>query len=81
MAKAQRARELPKLIREEIARRGLTQYRIAQETDIKQPSLCRFLRGGSLRLETAAKLLDYLGFEIVQSNEIERAASQFAEGE
>ena len=42
----------------------LSQYRIALNTGIKQPSLSRFLNGGSLRLETAAVLLDYLGFEI-----------------
>lgn len=53
-------------MRSEIRRRKLTQYRIAQETGIKQPSLCRFLAGGSLRVETAAKLLDYLGFRVVR---------------
>lgn len=69
MAKSRPAIELPKLMRDEVRRRKLSQYRIAQDTDIKQPSLCRFLKGGSLRLETAAKLLDYLGFEIVRKNE------------
>jgi len=65
--KSRRAVDLPKLMRDEIRRQELTQYRIAQDTGIKQPSLCKFLSGGSLRVETAAKLLDYLGFEIVKS--------------
>ncbi len=64
-----RPQQLPQLMRDEIRRRELTQYRIAQETGIKQPSLCRFLKGGSLRIETAAKLLDYLGFEIVKGGD------------
>jgi transcriptional regulator with XRE-family HTH domain len=66
MAKKYKTRELAQLLRDEIRRRKLTQYRIAQETGIKQPSLCKFLSGGSLRIETAAKLLDYLGFEVVR---------------
>jgi len=47
-----------------IERRKLSQYRIALDTGIKQPSLSRFLNGGSLKMETAAVLLDYLGFAI-----------------
>jgi len=54
-------------MRDEIRRQNLTQYRIAQDTGIKQPRLCKFLSGGSLRIETAAELLDYLGFEVVKS--------------
>jgi len=64
--KRHRARDLPQLIRHEITRQRLTQYRIAKDTGIKQPSLCKFLCGGSLRIETAAKLLDYLGFDVVR---------------
>ena len=58
------ATKLGKLISKEIEKRQLTQYRIAKETGIKQPSLSRFLNGGSLKMETAGMLLDYLGFEI-----------------
>jgi predicted XRE-type DNA-binding protein len=58
-------RQISSFIRTEIEGRRLSQYRIALETGIKQPSLSRFLRGGSLRLETAAVLLDFLGYRIV----------------
>ena len=56
--------QLPQMLRDEIRRRELSQYRIALDTGIKQPSLSRFLNGGSLRMETAATLLDYLGYEL-----------------
>jgi predicted XRE-type DNA-binding protein len=55
---------LPELLRDQIRKQQLSQYRIAADTGIKQPSLSRFLNGGSLRLETAAVLLDYLGFDV-----------------
>jgi transcriptional regulator with XRE-family HTH domain len=51
-------------MRAEIKRRGLSQYRIASDTGIKQPCLSRFVNGGSLKVETAAVLLDYLGFQL-----------------
>lgn len=59
------ARNIGSLLRAEISRRRLSQYRIAKDTGIKQPSLSRFLNGGSLKLETAGTLADYLGFELV----------------
>jgi hypothetical protein len=37
---------------------------IALDTGIPQPCLSRFLNGGSLKMETAGVLLDYLGYEI-----------------
>jgi len=57
-------RRLPDRLRKEIRQRRLSQYRIAIETGIKQPSLSRFVNGGSLKLLTAALLLDYLGYEL-----------------
>ncbi|NLX98936.1 MAG: helix-turn-helix transcriptional regulator [Rhodopirellula sp.] len=57
--------DMGSLLRGEISRRRLSQYRIAKDTGIKQPSLSRFLNGGSLKLETAGTLADYLGFELV----------------
>lgn len=60
-----RATDVANLLRNEIQRRNLTQYRIAADTGIKQASLSRFLRGGSLRMETVGKLLDYLGYRLV----------------
>ena len=53
-------RNLPDLLRKQIHRQKLSQYKIAMDTGIKQPSLSRFLNGGSLKMETAAVLLDYL---------------------
>ena len=58
------ATKLGKLISKEIEKRQLSQYKIAQDTGVKQPSLSRFMNGGSLKMETAGVLLDYLGFEI-----------------
>jgi len=58
------ATRIPELLRAEIQKRQLSQYRIAKDTGIKQPCLSRFLNGGSLKIETAGVLLDYLGFEI-----------------
>ena len=58
------AKRLSDLLRDQISKQQRSQYRIAADTGIKQPSLSRFLNGGSLKMETAAVLLDYLGFEI-----------------
>jgi transcriptional regulator with XRE-family HTH domain len=62
MAASVSPRRIASRLRSEIKRRNLSQYRIAKETGIKQPSLSRFLNGGSLKLETAAVLMEYLGF-------------------
>ena len=56
--------KIAKVITDEIKKRKLTQYRIALDTGIPQPCLSRFLNGGSLKMETAGVLLDYLGYEI-----------------
>ncbi|HJN08633.1 MAG: helix-turn-helix domain-containing protein [Pirellulaceae bacterium] len=58
------ASRIAKLLLREIKRQRLTQYRIAADTGIPQPCLSRFLNGGSLKMETAGLLLDYLGYEI-----------------
>jgi predicted XRE-type DNA-binding protein len=58
------ATKMNKLIAGEIKKQKLSQYRIAADTGIKQPCLSRFLNGGSLKMETAGVLLDYLGYEI-----------------
>ncbi|MFV1966356.1 MAG: hypothetical protein ACC628_13115 [Pirellulaceae bacterium] len=58
------ASKLGKLILKEIKKQQLTQYRIALDTGIPQPCLSRFQNGGSLKMETAGVLLEYLGFEI-----------------
>jgi predicted XRE-type DNA-binding protein len=58
------ATKINKLITKEIKKQKLTQYRMAKDTGIPQPCLSRFLNGGSLKMETAGLLLDYLGYEI-----------------
>jgi plasmid maintenance system antidote protein VapI len=56
--------DLESLIREEIDRQGLTQYRIAKDLGIAQTGVLKFLAGGGLRVDTAVRLLDYLGMEL-----------------
>ena len=68
-------RRIPALMRAEIKRRGLSQYRIALDTGIKQPCLSRLLNGGSLKVETAAVLLDYLGFQLGFKAESDRGGT------
>lgn len=63
--------DLAQLVRDEIERQGLTQYRIAldtreQGTPIDQPSLSQFLRGGDMRLARASIMFDYLGLKVVR---------------
>jgi len=69
-------RRIPGLLRAEINRRKLTQYRIALDTGIKQPCLSRFLNGGSLKIESAAVLLDYLGFELTRKAAMRAGGAQ-----
>ena len=46
---------------------GLTRYRIAQDTGIREASLSRFMAGKtSLRLDRADVLAEYLGLELVK---------------
>ena len=58
------AKKIGQLIAREIKKQKLSQYRVAADTGIPQPCLSRFLNGGSLKMETAGVLLDYLGYEL-----------------
>jgi hypothetical protein len=50
-----------------IEQSGVSRYRIAKDTGITEPSLCRFMQGiASLRLDKADVLADYLGLELVK---------------
>ena len=52
-----------------IEKSGLTRYRIAKDTGITEPSLCRFMQGvASLRLDKADVLAEYLGLELTHRN-------------
>ena len=52
------------MLREEIANSEISRYRIAQETGISEAQLCRFMQGGSLKVETTDLLLDFFGYEL-----------------
>ncbi|MGA2062458.1 MAG: helix-turn-helix transcriptional regulator [Thermoguttaceae bacterium] len=46
---------------------GVTRYRIAKDTGITEPSLCRFMQGeSSLRLDKADVLAEYFEMELVK---------------
>lgn len=51
-------------IRKQIERSKNSRYRISQETGIDEAALCRIMRGGSCKVETADKLLKYFGLTI-----------------
>ena len=55
---------LAEKLRHEIKTCGKSRYSISKSTGIKEASLCRFMQGGSLKIETVDKLLDYFGYEI-----------------
>ena len=53
-------------IQEAIRSGGMSRYAISKATGIDQGLLCRFLKGqSSLSFETADKVLDALGMEVV----------------
>jgi N6-adenosine-specific RNA methylase IME4/predicted XRE-type DNA-binding protein len=43
---------------------GVSQHQIARDTGIRQPSLSKFLNGGSLTIETLGVLLEYFDMEM-----------------
>lgn len=62
--------DLAEVIRKEIPRQGLSQYRIALDTPVGQNTLCRFLNGGGFRLDTASILFDYLGLKVTATKKV-----------
>lgn len=52
-------------LRQAMRESGLTQFEIAKATDTFPSGISRFLNGGSLRIETAERIMDLLGFEVV----------------
>jgi hypothetical protein len=50
-----------------IEQSGRSRYRIAKDTGITEPSLCRFMQGtASVRLDKADVLAEYLGLQLVR---------------
>lgn len=67
MSKSKRRPTMTKVLKAAIEGSGLTRYRIAKDTGITEPSLCRFMQGvASLRLDKADVLAEYLGLELVR---------------
>jgi len=57
---------LDKQIRAAIKDSGLTIYRLAKDSGVSQPVLCRFVNGKrGITLATASKLVETLGLELV----------------
>jgi transcriptional regulator with XRE-family HTH domain len=52
------------VIREAVLRSALTRYEIAKRSRIDQAALLRFVRGGSLRIETLERLCPVLGLRV-----------------
>ena len=49
-----------------IAKSGLSVYRLAKDSGVSQPVLCRFVNGQrGITLATASKLVEALGLELV----------------
>jgi DNA-binding phage protein len=57
---------ITELIQEAIRSGGMSRYAISKVTGIDQGQLCRFVQGqGSLSFESADKVLECLGLEVV----------------
>jgi transcriptional regulator with XRE-family HTH domain len=53
-------------LKEAIEQSGKTRYRIAQDTEIAESALSRFMSGErGLSMESLDRLLEYLGLEVV----------------
>lgn len=52
-------------VRQAIRTSGLTPYRIAKETGVSEPTLSRFLNGGTIRLALVDRIAELLGMRIV----------------
>ena len=52
------------MIRKRIRESSKSRYRISKDTGIDEAALCRIMQGGSCKVETADKLLEYFGVEL-----------------
>ncbi len=53
-------------MRKQIKTCGKSRYQISKDTGIEQAVLCRIMQGGSCKVETADKLLDYFDLTITK---------------
>ena len=57
---------LEKRIRAAIKKSGVSVYRLAKDSGVSQPVICRFVNGKrGITLATASKLVETLGLELV----------------
>ena len=61
--------DFAKILRDAIAKSGLSQYHLAKAADVPQGAISVFLAGGDLRLSTFNKLAYVMGFSFYQNNE------------
>ena len=58
---------LEKQLKTAIAKSGLSVYRLAKDSGVSQPVLCRFVNGQrGITLATASRLVETLGLELVE---------------
>ncbi len=55
------------LLRGKIETCGKSRYQICNETRIDKATLCRIMQGKSCKVETADRLFEYFGLEVVES--------------
>ena len=55
-------------LRKAIKASGQTRYRIAQDTGISEPTLCRFMKGYGINTDTADILAKYLGLKLTSTS-------------
>ena len=61
------------ILREHIRTCGKSRYRISQDTGIDEAALCRIMQGGGCYSDTADKLCEYFGLELVQKKRGKKA--------
>ena len=60
------------MLRELIKTCGRTQYRIAADSDVDKATLCRFVHGGSCKVENVDKLFAYFNLVVVEADKLKR---------
>ena len=63
--KTQKPLGLTDQIRAALETCGETRYRVAKNSGLNEPQLCRFMAGAGISFKALDKLAEYLGLEIV----------------
>ena len=64
--------DIAEIVRNEIEKSKKTRYRIAMESGIKEPQLCRLMKGKTLTAETLGVLLEYFGYRLIKPKKTRR---------